>query len=122
MISLDNREGTMTPQDRSRDVVQGTLDMLVLKALSLTPMHGWGITNRIHQITKGVLTVNPGSLYPALERLQDRGWITAAWETTESGRNAKYYRLSAAGRRRLGTETESWRRMAAAIEAVLRTT
>ena len=112
----------MTPQDRSRDVVQGTLDMLVLKALSLTPMHGWGITNRIHQITKGVLTVNPGSLYPALERLQDRGWITGAWETTESGRKAKYYRLSAAGRRRLGTETESWRRMAAAIEAVLRTT
>jgi PadR family transcriptional regulator, regulatory protein PadR len=111
----------MTPQDRSRDVVQGTLDMLVLKALSLAPMHGWGITNRIQQISKGVLTVNPGSLYPALERLQDRGWITAAWETTESGRNAKYYTLSAAGRRRLGTETESWRRLAAAIEAVLRT-
>jgi PadR family transcriptional regulator PadR len=112
----------MTPQDRGRDVVQGTLDMLVLKALSLAPMHGWGITNRIQQISKGVLTVNPGSLYPALERLQDRGWITAAWETTESGRKAKYYTLSAAGRRRLGTETESWRRLAAAIEAVLRTT
>ena len=112
----------MAPKDRSRDVVQGTLDMLVLKALSLTPMHGWGITQRIEQITNGVLTVNPGSLYPALERLQDRNWITAAWETTESGRNAKYYKLTAAGRRRLGTETESWRRMAAAIEAVLRTT
>jgi transcriptional regulator len=112
----------MTPLDRGRDVVQGTLDMLVLKALSLAPMHGWGITKRIEQISKGVLTVNPGSLYPALERLQDRGWITAAWETTESGRKAKYYTLSAAGRRRLGTETESWRRLAAAIEAVLRTT
>jgi PadR family transcriptional regulator PadR len=112
----------MTPKDRSRDVVQGTLDMLVLKALSLTPMHGWGITTRIDQITKGVLTVNPGSLYPALERLQDRGWITADWDTTESGRKAKYYTLTAAGRRRLGAETESWRRMAAAIEAVLRTT
>jgi transcriptional regulator len=112
----------MTPKDRSRDLVQGTLDMLVLKALSLTPMHGWGITQRIEQITNGVLTVNPGSLYPALERLQDRNWITAAWETTESGRNAKYYKLTAAGRRRLGTETETWRRMAAAIEAVLRTT
>jgi transcriptional regulator len=112
----------MTPQDRGRDVVQGTLDMLVLKAVSLAPMHGWGITNRIDQITKGVLTVNPGSLYPALERLQDRGWITADWETTEAGRKAKYYSLTAAGRRRLGTETESWRRMAAAIEAVLRTT
>ena len=104
------------------DVLQGTLDMLVLKALSLTPMHGWGITQRMDQITKGVLAVNPGSLYPALERLQDRGWITAAWETTESGRNAKYYSLTAAGRRRLGTETETWRRIAAAIEAVLRTT
>ena len=112
----------MSPKDRSRDVVQGTLDMLVLKSLSLAPMHGWGITNRIEQITKGVLTVNPGSLYPALERLQDRGWITAAWETTESGRNAKYYTLTAAGRRQLGAETESWRRMSAAIEAVLRTT
>jgi transcriptional regulator len=111
----------MTPQDRSRDVVQGTLDMLLLKALSLTPMHGWGITNRIEQITKGVLTVNPGSLYPALERLQDRGWITAAWDTTESGRKAKYYKLTAAGRRRLGAETETWRRMSAAIEAVLKT-
>ena len=112
----------MAPKDRSRDVVQGTLDMLVLKALSLAPMHGWGITKRIQQITKGVLTVNPGSLYPALERLQDRGWISADWETTESGRNAKYYKLTAAGRRRLGAETETWRRMAAAIEAVLRTT
>ena len=112
----------MAPKDRSRDVVQGTLDMLVLKALSLTPMHGWGITNRIDQITNGVLTVNPGSLYPALERLQDRGWITAEWETTESGRNAKYYTLTAAGRRRLSTETETWRRMAAAIETLLRTT
>jgi transcriptional regulator len=112
----------MTPQDRGRDVVQGTLDMLVLKALSLAPMHGWGITNRIQQITDGVLTVNPGSLYPALERLQDRGWITAAWETTESGRNAKYYTLTRAGRRRLGTETQTWRRLVAAIEAVLRTT
>ena len=122
ILSLDNREVTMAPKDRSRDVVQGTLDMLLLKALSLTPMHGWGITNRIEQITNGVLTVNPGSLYPALERLQDRGWITADWETTESGRNAKYYTLTAAGRRRLGTETETWRRMAAAIEAVLRTT
>lgn len=112
----------MTPRDRGRDVVQGTLDMLLLKALSLAPMHGWGITNRIGEITRGVLTVNPGSLYPALERLQDRGWIRAEWKITESGRRAKYYRLTAAGRRRLGTETETWRRMAAAIEAVLRTT
>jgi transcriptional regulator len=108
-------------QARERDVVQGTLDMLVLKSLTLAPMHGWGITQRIEQITKNVLQVNPGSLYPALERLQDRGWITAEWGTTENGRKAKYYKLTAAGRRNLGEETDSWRRMVAAVEAVLRT-
>ena len=110
------------PKSRERDVVQGTLDMLILKALSLAPMHGWGVTQRIEQITKNVLQVNPGSLYPALERLQDRGWITAEWGTTENGRKAKYYKLTAAGRRQLGQETESWRKMVAAVEAVLRTT
>ena len=109
-------------RNRERDVVQGTLDMLVLKALSLEPMHGWGITHRIGQITKNVLQVNPGSLYPALERLQDRGWITAEWGTTDAGRNAKYYKLTAAGRKTLGEETESWRKMVAAVDAVLRTT
>jgi PadR family transcriptional regulator len=107
---------------QNRDVVQGTLDMLVLKAVSLTPMHGWGITQRIDQITNSVLQVNPGSLYPALERLQDRGWIAAEWGTTENARRAKYYKLTARGRKQLGQETESWRRMAAAVEAVLRTT
>lgn len=110
----------MTAQNR--DVVQGTLDMLILKAVSLTPMHGWGITQRIEQITGNVLQVNPGSLYPALARLQDRGWITAAWDTTENGRRAKYYRLTARGRKQLGQETDAWRRMVAAVEAVLRTT
>jgi transcriptional regulator len=101
--------------------VQGTLDMLVLKSLSLQQMHGWGITQRIHQITAGVLRVNPGSLYPALERLQDRRWISADWATTENGRRAKYYRLTAAGRRQLGEETKSWRRLVAAVDAVLST-
>jgi len=107
---------------QNRDVVQGTVDMLVLKAVSLTPMHGWGITQRIEQITRGVLQVNPGSLYPALERLQDRGWIRAEWGTTENARRAKYYHLTARGRKQLGEETASWRKMAAAVEAVLRTT
>jgi PadR family transcriptional regulator PadR len=107
---------------QNRDVMQGTLDMLVLKAVSLAPMHGWGITQRIEQVTGSVLRVNPGALYPALERLQDRGWITAEWSTTENGRRAKYYRLTARGRKQLGQEAESWRRMAAAVEAVLRTT
>jgi PadR family transcriptional regulator PadR len=112
----------MARQNRDRDMVQGTLDMLVLKALSLEPMHGWGITHRIEQITQNVLQVNPGSLYPALERLQDRGWISAEWGTTDAGRKAKYYKLTAAGRRNLGEETASWRRMVAAVDAVLRTT
>jgi transcriptional regulator len=104
-----------------RDVVQGTLDMLVLKSLSLQQMHGWGITQRIQQITGGVLRVNPGSLYPALERLQDRRWIAADWAVTENGRRAKYYRLTASGRRQLGEETKSWRRLVAAVDAVLST-
>ncbi len=112
----------MARQSKDRDMVQGTLDMLVLKALSLEPMHGWGITQRIEQITQNVLQVNPGSLYPALERLQDRGWISAEWGTTDAGRKAKYYKLTAAGRRNLGEETASWRRMVAAVDAVLRTT
>ena len=107
---------------QNRDVVQGTLDMLVLKAVSLEPMHGWGITGRIEQITANVLQVNPGALYPALERLQDRGWISAEWGITENSRRAKYYKLTARGRRQLETETATWRRMAAAVEAVLRTT
>src|SRR5688572_11318231 len=112
----------MAKQNRDRDMVQGTLDMLVLKAVSLEPMHGWGITQRIGQITANVLQVNPGALYPALERLQDRAWITAEWGTTENSRRAKYYKLTARGRKQLGEETASWRRMAAAVEAVLRTT
>lgn len=111
----------MPKPPRDRDMVQGTLDMLVLKALSLEPMHGWGITNRIEQITKNVLQVNPGALYPALERLHDRGWISAAWGTSEAGRKAKYYTLTTVGRKQLGEETETWRRMAGAVDAVLRT-
>ena len=104
---------------QSRDVVQGTLDMLILKACSLQPMHGWGITQRIAQISGNVLQVNPGSLYPALERLQDRGWMSADWGTTENGRKAKYYKLTAKGRKQLGEEIATWRRMAAAVEVVL---
>ena len=103
------------------DVLQGTLDLLILKSLSLEPMHGWGITQRIGQISRDVLQVNPGSLYPALERLQDRGWISADWGVTENKRRAKYYRLTAAGRRQLGVETESWRRYVGAVDAILRT-
>jgi PadR family transcriptional regulator, regulatory protein PadR len=104
------------------DVLQGTLDMLVLKALSLQPMHGWGITQRIEQLAGGALAVNPGSLYPALQRLLDRGWIAAEWERTENNRRAKYYHLTTLGRKQLGLEQESWRRFVNVVDGILHAT
>jgi PadR family transcriptional regulator, regulatory protein PadR len=104
------------------DALRGSLDLLVLKTLSLQPMHGWGISQRVQQTSKGVLEVNQGSLYPALQRLEKEGLITSEWGTTDNNRRARYYRLTAAGRRTLGTEVESWRRFAAGLEAVLRAT
>jgi PadR family transcriptional regulator PadR len=104
------------------DALRGSLDLLVLKTLSLAPMHGWGISLRIQQISEGVLDVNQGSLYPALQRLEKEGLITSEWGTTDNNRRARYYRLTAAGRRTLDAELESWRRFAAGLELVLRTT
>jgi transcriptional regulator len=104
------------------DVLRGSLDLLVLKTLSLAPLHGWGISQRIQQISQGVLEVNQGSLYPALQRLEKDGLVTSEWGMTDNNRRARYYRLTAVGRRTLGTELESWRRFAAGLEAVLRTT
>ena len=104
------------------DALRGSLDLLVLKTLSLAPMHGWGISQRIQQISEGVLEVNQGSLYPALQRLEKQGLITSEWGTTDNNRRARYYRLTASGRRTLSDELESWRRFAAGLEAVLRTT
>ena len=104
------------------DALRGSLDLLVLKTLSLQPMHGWGISQRVQQISDGVLEVNQGSLYPALQRLEKDGLIASDWGTTDNGRRARYYRLTTAGRRALGEELESWRRFAAGLEAVLRTT
>ena len=104
------------------DVLRGSLELLVLKTLSLAPQHGWGIGQRIQQISGGALEVNQGSLYPALQRLEHRGWIASEWEVTENGRRARRYELTAAGRRALGEEMESWRRFAANVETVLRTT
>ena len=101
------------------DALRGSLDLLVLKTLSLAPLHGWGITQRIQQISDGVLEVNQGSLYPALQRLEKGGLITSEWGVTDNNRKARYYRLTAAGRRALGEEVESWRRFAAGLEAVL---
>lgn len=108
--------------DPDRELLQGTLDLLILKALSLVPMHAWGLTQRIRQMSRDVLSVNPGSLYPALERLQDNGWIESQWGTTENNRRARFYQLTAAGRRQLERETEAWRRLVVAVNAVLRTT
>ena len=104
------------------EALRGTIDLLALKALALEPMHGWGIGQRIQQISAGELDLNQGSLYPALQRLEHRGLITSDWRITENGRRARYYHLTAAGRRALGAELESWRRFAAAIELVLRAT
>jgi PadR family transcriptional regulator, regulatory protein PadR len=103
------------------DALRGSVELLVLKALSRAPQHGWGIGQRIQQLSGGVLAVNQGSLYPALQRLEHRGWIRSQWGTTENNRRARYYELTAAGRRALGEEAESWRRFAAAMELALRT-
>ena len=111
----------MAPQPQS-DVLRGSIELLVLKTLSLAPMHGWGIGQRIQQISGGELEVNQGSLYPALQRLEHRGLVTSDWRTTDSNRRARYYQLTAAGRRALGAETESWRRFAATVETILSAT
>ncbi len=103
----------------SSDVLRGTLDLLILKTLTLEPMHGWGIGERIQQVSRGVLDVNQGSLYPALQRLEQRGWIESEWRTSDNNRRAKYYRLTTAGRRALGAETASWRRYVKAVDLIL---
>jgi PadR family transcriptional regulator, regulatory protein PadR len=104
------------------DVMQGTLDMLVLKSLSLGPQHGWGISNRIQELSRDAFRVGQGSLYPALHRLEKKGWIDAEWRTTENNRRARYYTLTRSGRKALGEEVESWRKLAESVELVLRTT
>lgn len=101
------------------DLLQGTLDVLVLKTLSNGPMHGWGISQRIQQVSEEVLEVNQGSLYPALHRLEEKGWISAEWGSSENNRRARFYSLTRLGRRQLAEETESWQRFAAAVGRVL---
>jgi transcriptional regulator len=105
--------------DKNSDLVQGTLDMLILKTLALGPMHGYGVAIRIEQISKGVFQVNPGSLFPAFRRLERSGWIKSEWQATENNRRAKYYILTGAGRRKLETETREWGRQIAAIARIL---
>ena len=103
------------------DLVQGTLDVLILKTIALEPMHGWAISQRIHQISNEVLQVQQGSLYPALHRLEQQAWIRAEWGESENNRRAKYYSLTAAGRKKLEQELANWERLSSAIALVLRT-
>jgi len=104
---------------KTAELLQGTLDMLILKAVSLEPLHGYGILLRIGQLSGGRLEIQQGSLYPALYRLEHRGWIAAEWGESENNRRAKFYKLTAAGRRQLRAETESWNRLTEAIAGVL---
>lgn len=101
------------------DILQGTLELLILKTLSLEPMHGWGIAQRIQQWSRDTFQVNQGSLYPALQRMKSRGWIAAEWRTTENNRRARYYRLTAAGRKQLAEERSGWERSSSAVNWVL---
>src|SRR6516225_12055364 len=103
------------------DLVQGTLDLLILKTIALEPKHGWAIAKRIQQISREVLQVQQGSLYPALQRLEEKAWIKSKWAETETGRRAKFYSLTAAGRVQLEKEQENWNRLSAAINLVVET-
>jgi transcriptional regulator len=106
--------------DQNTDFIQGTLDMLILKTLSLEPMHGFGIARRVEQVSRGVFKVNPGSLLTALQRLERAGWLDAEWRNTENSRRAKFYTLTRSGRKQLEIETVDWSRRASAIARLLR--
>ena len=121
MVSVT--EGSVTEgitMSKPSDLVQGTLDLLLLKILALEPLHGWAISQRLSQVSKDELRVSDGSLYPALYKLEQEGWIKAEWKTSELGRRAKFYSLTASGRRKLEEETEEWRRLSSAISRVIR--
>ena len=110
----------MTPLEKA-DLLQGTLDLLILKVVALGPVHGYGISQRIRQISSSVLQVQQGSLYPALHRLEKRGWLVANWGESNNGREAKFYRLSAKGRKQLAEEEETWNRLSKAVALILQT-
>jgi PadR family transcriptional regulator PadR len=107
------------PRPTSSDALRGTLDLLVLKTLKLGPMHGWGISQRLEELSEGGLSVNQGSLYPALQRLEQEGWVVSDWGRTENNRRARYYRLTTTGRERIAPEEASWRRHVSAVSLVL---
>ena len=106
------------PKSRS-ELLQGTLELLILKILSMEPMHGWGISERIQLLSEEVFLVNQGSLYPALQRMKRKGWITSQWRVTENNRRARYYALTSSGQRQLGAEKEAWARSSSAVEKIL---
>jgi PadR family transcriptional regulator, regulatory protein PadR len=110
----------MAPLEKA-DLLQGTLNLLILKVVALGPVHGYGISQRVRQISRDVLQVQQGSLYPALHRLEERGWLQADWGETENGRQAKFYRLSAKGRKQLAAEEQSWARLSKAVSLILQT-
>jgi transcriptional regulator len=109
----------MAPHPQEPDLLRGSIDLLVLKALALEPMHGWGIGLRIQQISRSRLEVNQGSLYPALQRLEHRGWVESEWQPSENNRRARYYSLTKLGRKALGEEVDKWKRFAATMTLVL---
>ena len=109
-------------KEKKTDLLQGTLHLLVLKALSLGPLHGLGVSQRIEQVTKGTFQVKPGSLFPALHRMEEAGWLKSSWGESENNRRAKYYRLTKAGQRQLEAETKDWQKIAVAIASALNAT
>ena len=111
----------MPDKDARSDLLQGTLDLLILRTLAAGPMHGWGISQRIQSVSDSVLVVNQGSLYPALYRLEEEGWIASDWGASENNRRAKFYRLTRAGERQLAREQQNWQRLASAVFRVLET-
>jgi PadR family transcriptional regulator PadR len=110
----------VSPLAKSSDLIQGTLDLLILKTLAREPMHGWGIAKRIQQLSDDVLSVGQGSLYPALYRLEQQGWISAAWRDSDLGRSAKFYSLTREGKKQLETELNSWKRLSTAVALVIK--
>jgi len=109
------------PPKHQRDVLRGTLDLLILKALSLEPMHGWAIAQRLEQLSKNALQIGQGSLYPALQRMEEKGWIDSEWKATAEKRRAKYYQLTLAGRRAFGEQESSWRSYVKTVDFILET-
>ena len=118
----DSARSRMVRTESAEQVLQGTLDLLILKTLSLEPMHGWGLAHRIQELSRDLLQVGQGSIYPAVVRLEQRGWVSTSWRTTENNRRAKYYTITVAGRRAMGQELASWKRFVAAVTLVVEAT